>query len=181
HVGHRRLVLESGLRPMEGRGQVEDLLAMLHGDDPAARVGAAVARPIDLVDDRRRRVARTQEVGVQRMGIALLHRPGGGGHGLGKHLAAEHPGGPDVHALAPEQVGVQGLQRDVVDQFLDDAAHDAVPRRPQAGLNIGTYWPPSVALNTACTLSPMRTWSRSVSTMLVSMVVPSSSVTYAIA
>ena len=48
-----------------------------------------------------------------------------------------------------------------------------------AGANIGTGGPPSVGLNTTRTLCPIRTASRSQSTMLVIIDTPSSSVTYA--
>gem|GEM_PF-2767256 len=46
-----------------------------------------------------------------------------------------------------------------------------------AGLNIGTGVSPSVGLKTNSTRSPMRTSSKSQSTMLLIMVTPSSSVT----
>lgn len=59
--------------------------------------------------------------------------------------------------------------------------HLAQVRPSQTGVNMGTAGPPSLGLNTTRTLSPMRTESRSQSTMLVIMVTPSSRVTYAMA
>ena len=47
--------------------QVEDRLAVLDGDDAAGGERLAVADAVDLVEDRHGRVARAQEVGVQRV------------------------------------------------------------------------------------------------------------------
>src|SRR6185436_17746564 len=51
--GCGKLVIETGLRLLEGRGHVEDLVAVLDRHNAPAREAAAVAAPVDLVDDRR--------------------------------------------------------------------------------------------------------------------------------
>ena len=53
------------------RLEVEDRPAVLDGDDAAGGEAAAVADPVDLVEDRHRRVARAQEVGVERVHVAV--------------------------------------------------------------------------------------------------------------
>ena len=71
HVGHRRLVLEAACVELERRRQREDRLAVLDGDHPAGGERAAVAHPVDLVEDRHRRVAGPEEVRVQRVDAAV--------------------------------------------------------------------------------------------------------------
>ena len=65
--GHRDLVVGSGLAHVEARLQVEDRTAVLDRDHAAGDEALAVADPVDLVQDRDRRVAGTQEVRVQRV------------------------------------------------------------------------------------------------------------------
>ncbi|MCZ7654536.1 MAG: hypothetical protein M5R42_10045 [Rhodocyclaceae bacterium] len=55
-VGHLRLVLQARLSCLEGRCQVEDLLAVLDGDHAPAGEAAAIARAVHLVVDRRGRI-----------------------------------------------------------------------------------------------------------------------------
>ena len=77
---------------VERRRQVEDGLAVLDGHDPAGGERAAVADAVDLVEDRHRRVAGAQEVGVQRVDRPVgARRAGRGDQRLAGHLAAEHP------------------------------------------------------------------------------------------
>ena len=67
-------------------------LAVLDGDHPAGGERAAVADAVDLVEDRHGRVARAQEVGVQRVHLAVgLDGAGGGDERLAGDLAAEDP------------------------------------------------------------------------------------------
>jgi hypothetical protein len=72
--GCGKLVIETRLRLLEGRGHVEDLVAVLDRHNSAAREAAAVAAPVDLVDDRRLEVAAPQEIGVQRVGVPTVDR-----------------------------------------------------------------------------------------------------------
>ena len=50
--GHRRLVVDPVLRELERGGQREDRLAVLHRDHPPGRERAAIADPVDGVEDR---------------------------------------------------------------------------------------------------------------------------------
>ena len=92
--------------------QVEDRPAVLDGDDAAGGEAAAVADPVDLVEDRHRRVAGAQEVGVQRVDQAarLVDRAGRGDQRLPGHLAAEHPLAVLVGRAAAEDVDLDGLE-----------------------------------------------------------------------
>jgi len=111
------------LRLERGRAE-EDHAAVLDRGDAADGKAAAVARAVHFVDDRRFDVARTQEIGVQRMRTtaagAAFHRGLRGGQRLSQHLATEHVLGADIAALAAEQVVFQPLQRQQLDQFGDD-------------------------------------------------------------
>ncbi len=69
------LVVQARLVHVERRREVEDRLAVLNGLDPAGGERLAVANPVDLVDDRNLWIARPEEVGVQRVDGAALHRP----------------------------------------------------------------------------------------------------------
>ena len=96
---------------LERRRQVEDRLAVLDRDDPAGGERAAVADPVDLVDDRHARVARA--AGSRRAASA----PAGPGHRAARrdqrlpgHLAAEHPLQALLRAAPAEQVDLQPLQ-----------------------------------------------------------------------
>ena len=96
---------------VERRGQVEDGLAVLDRHDASGDEGAAVTDAVDLVQDRYRRVARPQEVGVQRVheelrvdGARRCHQS------LAGDLTAEHPLAFDVGAAAPEDVLLDLLQ-----------------------------------------------------------------------
>jgi hypothetical protein len=95
-VGHVGLVLQPLFRRLERAGQVEDLLAVLDGRHPPGGEGAAVARPLDLVEHRGVHVAGPDEIGVQRVADAVGHGLVGGHQGLGDDQAAEDPGKPSL-------------------------------------------------------------------------------------
>src|SRR4029079_16855311 len=90
----------------------------------AHRETAAVARALDVVDDRVLDVARAQEVRVQRMRVAVgvdgLLR---GGERLPEHLAAEHVARADVATFAAEQVVLEALELEQGEQFFDGGRH----------------------------------------------------------
>jgi len=58
-------MLDTVLPHLERGSHVEDLLAVLDGDDAARRETVAVATAVDLVHDRCVEIATPQEVGVQ--------------------------------------------------------------------------------------------------------------------
>ena len=112
---------------LERCGQEEDRLAVLDRGDAAHGEGLAVAGAVHVVDDRRLDVARAQEVGVDRVHVALAvgvqagaERLLRGRQGLAQHLAAEDVLGADVAALAAEEVVLEALEAEQVDQFGDD-------------------------------------------------------------
>ena len=92
----------------------------------------AVADGVDLVDDRPRHVARQEEVGVQRVGLAALHRAARGHQRLPDHLPAEHRAAAEVCALSAEEVDLELLQVELPDELLQGLAHAAMLHRERA-------------------------------------------------
>ena len=85
---------------MERGGHGEDRLAVLDRHHAPGREAAAVANAVDLVDDGHRGIAGAQEIGVQRMRQAAVHRAMGRDQRLADHLAAEHALPADLRAQA---------------------------------------------------------------------------------
>ena len=63
-------MISAGFVNVEAGLQIEDGLAVLDGDNPPRGEAAAVANSVDLVQDRHQRIARAQEVGVQRVHLS---------------------------------------------------------------------------------------------------------------
>jgi len=109
HVRHVDLVFAAGLVHLERCGEIEDRLTMLDRDDPANRKTLAVARAIDVVDDRRFDVAGTEKIRMQR-----VHRAIGGDHALWFH----RPFRADEWLLyacdSPSAQGARGLTRGMI-------------------------------------------------------------------
>ena len=123
NVGHLVLVLEAGLVDVEGRGQAEDGLALLDGDDAPGGEALAVAKPVDLVDDRRGQVPGADEVPVRGVDAAVRRdRLRRGREGLPEHLSAEDGPPPEVLAFAAKQVAIDALEREQVDQVLQGSS-----------------------------------------------------------
>jgi hypothetical protein len=121
---HRGLVLEPGLRHLERGGQVEDGPAVLDGHHPPRGERPAVSDAVDLVEDRHRRVAGAQEVGVQRVdGPVGGHRAGGGDEGLTGHLPSEHALAVLVGAHAPEDVHLDRLEVEQLHEGVQGLGH----------------------------------------------------------
>jgi hypothetical protein len=92
---------------------------VLDRDHAPGREALAVADAVDLVDDRHLGIAAEQEIGVQRMRLAVLHGAAGRDQRLADHLAAEHPL-PAVLGRAPaEQVHLERLEIEGCEEFLD--------------------------------------------------------------
>ena len=117
-------MIEAALGHLEGGGHVEDLRAVLDGDDATIGEVAAVEAAIYLVDDRRGAVATPQEVGVHGVHHALDHRGGGRRQRLAQHLAAENLRAADVAALTAEQVVLQLLQLQQLQQVGQALVHE---------------------------------------------------------
>lgn len=104
--------------PVERGGEVQDRLAALHGDDAAVGEAAAIEIGQDAVDDRAAGIARTQEIGVERMGLPLGIDPARGGvQRLGHDLPAIDPAGLLGGSGAPEDAGVDFLDGEQAAQF----------------------------------------------------------------
>jgi hypothetical protein len=117
---------------VERRLQVEDGLAVLDGDDSSRRERATVADPVDLVEDRDRRVPGAQEVGVQRVDAARgIDRPGGGDERLAGDLAAEHALAVLVGLAPAEDVLLDLLEVEQVDELVERRSHAAAERSRQ--------------------------------------------------
>ncbi|PRD36378.1 UNVERIFIED_CONTAM: hypothetical protein NCL1_08867 [Trichonephila clavipes] len=128
HLGHGQLVIEAVFGVGERGHHGEDDLAVLDRLHRAGGEALAVAHALDLVDDRRRRVAGTQEVGMQRMRQALaVDRAAGRHQGLAQHLAAEHVLAEVIVALATEQVDFQVFQIEQLQQLLHHDRHSGTP------------------------------------------------------
>jgi hypothetical protein len=112
----------------EGNDHREDRLPVLDRRHPPRRETAAVAQPPDLVDDRHGRIARQDEIGVQRMRQAVLHRPTGGDHRLADHLSAEHARPSAFRADAAEQVHLDRLEVQELQQ-VDRFGHELTLQR----------------------------------------------------
>ena len=122
-------IVEAGL-------QVEDRPAVLDGDDAPGGEAAPVADPVDLVEDRHRRVAGAQEVGVQRVHVALrlVDRAARRDQSLAGHLTAEHPLALVVGRAPAEDVDLDRLQVEQRHEVVDGGHWSCtVDRMPRAG------------------------------------------------
>ncbi|GAA3413198.1 hypothetical protein GCM10018952_28900 [Streptosporangium vulgare] len=112
-------MLDTGLRHVEGGRHREYRLAVLDGHHPPGGEGPAVADPLDVVDDRNRRVAGPDEVGVQRVDVAVVgHRPSRGDQCLGGDLATEDTLDALLRATPSEDVELDLLQVEQVQELL---------------------------------------------------------------
>jgi hypothetical protein len=97
---------------------------VLDGDHPPGGERPAVADAVDVVQDRDRRVAGTQEVGVERVDPALRVDGAGGGHeGLARDLAAEDPLAILVGLPAPEDVLLDLLEVEQLQKLVECRSH----------------------------------------------------------
>src|SRR6266480_1034606 len=90
-LGHRDAVFGPHFLGLERRREMEDRLAVLDRDHPAGGERLPVADAIHQVEDRGRRVARAEEIGMQRVDVAAVDRAARGDQRLPGHLAAEDP------------------------------------------------------------------------------------------
>src|SRR5690606_25551567 len=114
------------LRRLERAGHVEDLLALLDREHAARGEAMPVARALDLVEHRARRIAWADEIGLQRVADAVLDRLVGGRERLGDDLAAENAGAVFRRGKAAEEVFFDRLQR----ERRDESVHRGHMKRP---------------------------------------------------
>ena len=125
---------------MEAGLQIEDGLTVLDGHHAASGETAPVANAVDLVEDRRGRVAGAQEVSVQRVdpSVLVVDRARGRDQRLAGHLAAEHPDALFVGRRATEDVDLDGLEVEQADQTLEGIGHASMLARPGLGRSVGS-------------------------------------------
>jgi hypothetical protein len=114
-------VVEALLRKLERHRHVEDRLAVLTRDHPAGAEGPAVAGALHVVHDRDRRVAGAQEVGVQRVDLAV---PLDGAHPGDERLAGNLP---PKHTLE-RRVGLASAEEPGLDLFEVEQGEELVCR-----------------------------------------------------
>ena len=110
-------------------------MAVLDRDDAAGDEALAVADAVDLVDDRHSRIAGPQEIGVQRMRLAIrLDGAGRRDERLAEHLAAENALPTIFRAATAEEVVLERLQVEDAEQVFDGGlpcpSSPGIGRRP---------------------------------------------------
>ena len=113
---HRILVLDAVAGNLERGGHVEDLLAMLDRRHPPGGEAAAVARPVDLIQNGHGRIARTNEITVQGVAGAPLNGLIGRQKRLGDHVASENTFAAVGRRAAAKQIDLDPLEGQQVDQ-----------------------------------------------------------------
>ncbi len=104
-------------------------MAVLDRDHAARDEALAVADAVDLVDDGDAGVAGAQEIGVQRMRLAVgLDGARGGDQRLPDDLTAENPLPTILRAATAEEVVLERLQVEDAEQVLDGGCHGVLAR-----------------------------------------------------
>src|SRR5699024_9201031 len=119
HRGHRLLMIPSVFAYLEGRGHVENNLAVLSRRDAPRGEGPAVPHVFYVIHDRDRRVAAQDEIHVRRMHMPVRgHRALGGHKRLSGYLTAVDTGHRRFRRLtASEQSLLKHFQIEKVDEF----------------------------------------------------------------
>ena len=122
-------MLETGLFDLEGDRHVENRATVLDRHDASSRKASTVANSVDLVEDRNRWIAGTQEVPVKRVGRSVLHRATRGHERLGEHLATKYALAVLLGTPAPEEVHLDGFEIEKVENALEGGGHGKTPAR----------------------------------------------------
>src|SRR6185295_13996258 len=103
---HLHLMIASRFLHVEAGLEVEDGFAMLDRNDSPRGEAATIADPVDLVQDGHEWIARTQEVGVQRVDLpaGVVDRASRGHQSVACYLDAEHPLATRVGGAPTEDV-----------------------------------------------------------------------------
>ncbi len=95
-------------------------MPVLDRGDATGGEAPPVTQALDLIDDRNRRVARPEKIGVQRVDDeAALHRSPGGDQRLSRDLAAEDAHPVLLRRAAPEEVQLELLEIEDRDQLVE--------------------------------------------------------------
>lgn len=119
-LGHVVEVFVPGFDNVERRGHVKDRPTVLDRHDSSCGERSSITDSIHFVQDRDRRVTRTQEVGMERVDWPLVvDGPGGGHECLSGDLAAEDSLPVFVGVHAPEDVDLDGFEVEKIDECVD--------------------------------------------------------------
>ncbi len=128
HIGHLDLMLHAFFHHLKRGRHGEDRLAVLDRHHTSGGETAAIANPIDFVDDRNRRIARAHEIAVKGMHMPVFdHRSGGRYQRLPDNLTAEHPLPSDLWAATTKQVVLQRLQVENFKKCINGRVHRRDP------------------------------------------------------
>ncbi len=117
-------MLEADLVLLERGLQRKDRLAVLDRHHAPRGEGAAIADPVDLVDDRHLGVAGPHEIAVQRMHVAIgLDGPLRRHQGLGDRLAAEYALPFHLGAATTIQIVFQPLEVENAQKLVHGRRH----------------------------------------------------------
>jgi hypothetical protein len=120
-------MLETLLADMERRGKVEDRSPVLDAHHSAGGKRPAIADAIDLVEHRHRRIARPEEVGMERVdGPVLIDGSGRGYERLARHLSAEDSLAILLRGHAAENVDFDRFEIEKIDEVVDIVLHQPI-------------------------------------------------------
>ena len=119
-------MLDALLWGVERALHVEDGSPMLDGDDASGGEGATIPDPVNLVEDGHGRIAWAQEVGVQRVHLAVLDGSPCRHQRLARHLATEDALALLVGLDAAEDVDLDWLEVEQVDEEVEGFAHPPI-------------------------------------------------------
>ena len=127
----RLLVVDPLLVDVERAVEVEDRRTVLDRHDAPGRERPAVADPVDLVEDRHRRVTGAEEVGVEGVDPPALDGPARRDERLGGELAAEDPLAARSLRYWPWPYGRQGSNSGLLDRASTSAVAVAASEREE--------------------------------------------------
>ena len=116
-------MLGADLLGLEGRGQVEDGLAVLDGDHAPGGERPTVADAVHHVEDGLRGVSGAQKVRVQGVHHSAIDGAARGDQRLTRHLPAEHALAILLRTAAAEDVHLELLEVEDLDEPIDGVRH----------------------------------------------------------
>jgi hypothetical protein len=117
-VGHRRMMFEAGFFDLKRDRHTENRATVLDRHDASGRETAAIANPVDLVENRNLGVARPEKITLQRMDLATLDGAIRGDEGLANDLAPKDTLRPFLWTSSTEEVELDFFEIEKLDQGL---------------------------------------------------------------